>query len=346
MGKRVWVVGIGGIGSVVGYRLARAGLAPLLLDGWAAHVAALNDGGLRLAGQFDDTAVAVRAAAFDGSNGVEEPDIVFLCVKSFQTEATLAAIAPRIGSRAVVVSLQNGMNEEAIAAAVGRQRTVGGVVVMDGSLVGPGIARQENPDERSFTLGKLDGGTDAAVASASEILGVVGEVRVSGNVWGELWSKLVHNCMINAVCALTGQNAARAWRDSAVWQFAHALGREAVEISKAEGVALGTSAMFGCNAEDFLDDSRTPRLAAAIREAYPESEDIYPSMAQDVAKGRPTEIQFLNGWIVARGRAAGIATPANAHIVELIGRVERGELAPAERNKRLLAETPAVTEGS
>jgi 2-dehydropantoate 2-reductase len=271
---------------------------------------------------------------------------VFLCVKSFQTEAALATIAPCIGGHATVVSLQNGMNEEAIAAAVGRERTVGGVVVMDGSLVAPGIARQENSDERSFTLGSLDGATSSAVPAAAEILGLVGEVRVSDNVWGELWSKLVHNCMINAVCALAGQNAARAWRDPAVWPFAHALGREAVEVSQAEGVVLGTSAMFGCNAEDFLDDSRTPRLATAIREAYPETEDIYPSMAQDVAKGRPTEIQFLNGWIVGRGRAAGIATPANAHIVELIGRVERGELAPGEPNKRLLAETPAATEGS
>ena len=69
-------------------------------------------------------------------------------------------------------------------------------------------------------------------------------------------------------------------------------------------------------------------------------------MAQDVAKGRPTEIQFLNGWIVDRGREAGIATPANARIVELIRRIERGELSPARENARLLSETPAATEGS
>ena len=342
--KRVWVVGIGGIGSVVGYRLARAGLAPLLVDGWAAHVAAMNDVGLRLAGQFDDAPVAVRAVALDGLDAADEPDLVFLCVKSFQTAATLTALAPHLGSRAIVVSLQNCMNEETIAAAVSRERTVGGVVVMDGSIVGPGVARQVSPDERSFVLGGLDGGPHAAVDGAAEILGRVGEVRISANVWGELWAKLVHNCMINAVCALTGQNAARAWRDALVWPFARILGREAVQVSRAEGVALGDSGLFGCAAEDFLDEARAPLLEAAIRAAYPESEDVYPSMAQDVAKGRPTEIGFLNGWIVDRGRGAGVATPANARIVGLMRRVERGELVPADENKRLLGEAPATME--
>ena len=336
VGKRVWVVGVGGIGSVVGYRLARAGIAPLLVDGWAAHVAAINEVGLRLDGQFDDAPAAVRAAVLDDLTA-DEPDLVFLCVKSFQTEATLRAIAPRLGRDAIVVSLQNCMNEEAIAAAVGRERTVGGVVVMDGALVGPGVARQVNPDERSFVLGSLDGGGDGAVDSAAEVLRRVGEVRVSANVWGELWAKLVHNCMINAVCALTGLDAARAWRDPAAWRFARVLGREAVQVSRAAGVALGDSGLFGCGAEDFLDEGRAPRLEGAIRAAYPESEEVYPSMAQDVAKGRPTEIQFLNGWIVERGRAAGIATPANARIVDLIRRVERGKLAPAAENTRLLA---------
>ncbi len=346
VGKSVWVVGVGGIGSVVGYRLARAGFAPLLVDGWPAHVAAMNDVGLRLAGQFDDATVAVRAVGLDVLAGMDEPDIVFLCVKSFQTDGALAAIVPHMGPRAVVVSLQNGMNEEAIAAAVGPERTVGGVVVMDGSMVGPGVARQANPGERVFTLGRLDGGSDSAVVAAEEVLGAVGEVRVSNNVWGELWAKLVHNCMINAVCALTGLDASRAWRDPVVLPFARALGREAVQICHAEGVVLGSSGMFGCEAQDFLDDARAPHLEAAIHAAYPEAEMLYPSMAQDVAKGRPTEIRFLNGWIVDRGRRAGIPTPANAHVAALIGRVERGELVPAEQNKRLLADAPAAMEGS
>ena len=221
----------------MGYRLAWAGVAPLLLDGWAAHVAAMNDVGLRLAGQFDDAAVRVRAAALDDLNGAgAPPDVVFLCVKSYQTEAAVAKLARHLDLGAIVVSLQNGMNEETIAAAFGRERTVGGVVVMDGAMVGPGVARQVNPDERSFTLGSLAGGPSPAVERAAAVLGRVGEVHISDNVWGELWSKLVHNCMVNAVCALTGLDATRALRDPLVWPFALALGREAVRVSRAEGV--------------------------------------------------------------------------------------------------------------
>ena len=346
---RIWIAGAGGIGSVVGYRLARAGLDPLVVDGWDDNVRAINDAGLRLAGQFGDVPVAARAIAFDDAcREPEPPDIVLLCAKSFQTGPVLDALASKLAPPAIVVSLQNGMNEEAIAARVGAERTVGAVVVMDAALAGPGVATQENPDERSFTLGSLDGGPSAAVETAASVLRVVGDVRVSDDILGELWAKLVHNCMINGVCALTGLTGAQALRHPRAWPFIRTLGREAVAVSRAEGVTLGAAGLFGCKAPDFLEDGRAARLEEAILAAYPETEELYPSMAQDVAKGRPTEIRWLNGWIEETGRKAGVATPGNSHITALIGAVERGVLKGGEQNVELLDEAPAAdipTEG-
>ena len=348
--RRIWIAGTGGIGSVVGYRLAHAGLDPLLIDGWDDNLRAINEAGLRLAGQFGDVPVAARAIAFDDAGREPEPpDIVLLCAKSFQTGPVLDALAASLAPPAIVVSLQNGMNEEAIAARVGAERTVGAVVVMDAALAGPGVATQENPDERSFTLGSLDGGPSATVDAAAAVLRVVGDVRVSDDIVGELWSKLVHNCMINAVCALTGLTGARALRHRRAWPFIRTLGREAVAVSRAQGVTLGAAGLFGCTAPDFLEDDRAARLEAAILAAYPETEELYPSMAQDVAKGRPTEIGWLNGWIEETGRKAGIATPANGRITALIGEIERGALTAGERNVGLLDEAPAAdtpTEGA
>ncbi len=341
--KRIWIAGAGGIGSVVGYRLARAGLDPLLIDGWDDNVRAIDDAGLRLAGQFGDVPVPARAIAFgDAGREPEPPAIVLLCGKSFQTEPVLDALAAKLAPPAIVVSLQNGMNEEAIAARVGAERTVGAVVVMDAALTGPGVAAQENPDERSFTLGSLDGGPSAAVEAAAAVLRVVGDVRISDDIVGELWSKLVHNCMINAVCALTGLTGARALRHPQAWPFIRMLGREAVAVSRAEGVTLGAAGLFGCTAPDFLEDGRAALLEEAILAAYPETEELYPSMAQDVAKGRPTEIGWLNGWIEDVGRKAGVATPANSRIAALIGEVERGALKAGEQNVGLLDEAPAA----
>ena len=340
--RQIWIAGTGGIGSVVGYRLARAGLDPLLIDGWDDNVRAINDAGLRLAGQFGDAPVPARAIAFDDAGREPEPPaMVLLCAKSFQTGPVLDALAAKLAPPAIVVSLQNGMNEEAIAARVGAERTVGAVVVMDAALTGPGVAAQENPDERSFTLGSLDGGPSAAVEAAA-VLRVVGDVRISDDILGELWSKLVHNCMINGVCALTGLTGARALRHPQAWPFIRMLGREAVAVSRAEGVTLGAAGLFGCTAPDFLEDGRAARLEAAILAAYPETEQLYPSMAQDVAKGRPTEIGWLNGWIEDVGRKAGIATPANSRITALIGEVERGALKAGEQNVGLLGEAPAA----
>ena len=333
--RRIWIAGAGGIGSVVGYRLARAGLDPLLIDGWDDNVRAIDGAGLRLAGQFGDVPVAARAIAFDDAGREPEPPaIVLLCAKSFQTGPVLDALAAQLAPPAIVVSLQNGMNEEAIAARVGAERTVGAVVVMDAALTGPGVAVQENPDERSFTLGSLDGGPSAAVEAAAAVMRVVGDVRISDDIRGELWSKLVHNCMINGVCALTGLTGARALRHPRAWPFIRMLGREAVAVSRAEGVTLGAAGLFGCTAPDFLEDDRAARLEEAILAAYPETEELYPSMAQDVAKGRPTEIGWLNGWIEESGRKAGVATPANSRIAALIGEVERGALRGRRTERR------------
>ncbi len=333
----VWIAGVGGIGGVVGYRLTKAGRAPVLVDGWAEHVGAMNAQGLVLKGQFDDAAVPVRAVTIDELDSAgEAPDLVYLCVKSFQTEDTVRALLPYLTSSSSVVSLQNGINEEAIAQAIGKERVIGGVALIDGALIAPGVARQDNPAERGFVLGDLAGRASEVVERAAAVLSDFGEVRITSNIWGELWAKLVHNCMMNAVCTLTGRNAAWILRDPAVWRFARALEAEAVRVALASGVTPEGSCLYGCTPQDFLEEAGEPRVAQALRAAYPASGDLYPSMVQDVWKGRPTEIEFMNGFIVRKGEQVGIETPHNAAITALIHRIERGELEPDATNKHLL----------
>ncbi len=339
----IWVAGVGGIGGVIGCRLARAGLAPLLVDAWPEHVAAMNRSGLALEGQFADEPVQVHAIQLGGIDpNRPAPDFVFLCVKSFQTTEFMDAIAPHLDENSTVVSLQNGINEETLAGELGPARVVGAVVMMDGSLVGPGIARQENPEERNFVLGTLDGQGTQRLATAAELLNVVGNARVSGNIWGELWTKLVHNCLINAVCALTNRNASWALREDTVWRTARTLAQEAVQVALAHEIALEPSALFGCQPEEFFDVGLNSRLRQAVLAAYPDTEDLYPSMQQDVRKGRTTEIEFLNGWIVRKGKDVGVPTPLSAAVTGLIHRVEDGSLKPDPSNVKIFSQLLAT----
>ena len=347
---KIWVAGIGGIGGVVAYRLTRAGFAPLLVDAWLEHVAAMNESGLALKDQFADEPVPVRTVHLSALDTLEPaPDIVFLCVKSFQTTEFMRAIAPHLDENSTVVSLQNGINEETLAGELGPDRVIGAVVMMDGGLMEPGVAKQENPEERNFVLGTLDGRGSQRLGAAAEVLGVVGNVRTSGNIWGELWSKLVHNCLINAVCALTNRNAAWALREDTVWQTARTLALEAVQVAHGHDIALEPSALFGCGPEDFSDDAPNSRLRKSILAAYPDTEDLYPSMQQDVRKGRPTEIEFLNGWIVRKGKDVGVRTPLSTAITGLVHRVEDGSLKPHPGNVesflQMLAAAAGRTEG-
>jgi 2-dehydropantoate 2-reductase len=218
------------------------------------------------------------------------------------------------------------------------------VALIDGALSAPAQARQDNPQQRGFVLGDLAGRESQALEQAAAALSDFGEVRVTSNIRGELWAKLVHNCMMNAVCTLTGRNAAWILRDPVVWPFARALEAEAVRVALAHGVELGTSCLYGCAPQDFVEEAGEPRVAQALRAAYPETGDLYPSMVQDVWKGRPTEIEYMNGFIVGKGKEAGIETPRNAAITALIHRIERGELAPDAANKNLLQDASADAE--
>ena len=331
----IWIVGIGGIGSVVSYRLVSSGIRPLLIDGWPENVTAMNDAGLELSGQHAPP-IAVRSVLFDQVGKDEpKPDIVCLCVKSFQTENALSAISAHLKEDSIVISLQNGINEEAIIGKIKRELVIGCVVVMDGRLIAPGVGYQENPNERIFVVGNLDGIFDKRVNVAAELLNIIGEVSVTDNIWGELWSKLVHNCLINGVCALTLFDGATALRNNTIWPFAYGLACEAVEVASANGIKLESSGLFGCDPTDFLEGNEK-QIQDAIYTAYPIKEEIYPSMAQDIMKGRGTEINYLNGYIVRKGRSAGVFTPKNNLIVDLIHQVEQGTLSAKSENANLL----------
>jgi len=186
-----------------------------------------------------------------------------------------------------------------------------------------------------FRCGEVHGRISRRIDDLVELFSLVDSAKATTNLWGERWSKLVLNGMVNGVSSATGLPVAGVNRNDAVRRFSIQLGGEAVRIGQALGFDLERIGRF--EPEDLARAAEGDAGALALvegaltKEAKPNPRDDIrrPSMAQDVLKGRRTEIEFINGYIAAKGAEIGVPAPANARITELVTAVERSELEPS-----------------
>jgi 2-dehydropantoate 2-reductase len=342
MGKRIVFVGAGAIGGYVGGHMTRAGHDVTLIDAWPEHVERMRSHGLELAGVTDAERHTVKVNALHLTEAQrlsrERPvDIAFVCVKSYDTEWATLLIRQYLAPDGFVVSLQNCINEERIAALVGWGRTTGCIAsLIAAELYGPGRVKRTVPmgGERHtvFRVGEPHGRITPRMQEVAELLRCVDSAKVTSNLWGERWSKLVVNSMRNGLSAATGLYGNQ--RDTAEgprW-LSIRLGSQAVRVGQTLGYSLErmlgmepeTLALAGEGHRDALAEITDILLEGVKKRA----DDQRPSMAQDIAKGRRTETDFINGYVGARGADIGVEAVLHHRMNELVKQVERG-LAPA-----------------
>jgi 2-dehydropantoate 2-reductase len=344
MRPRLAFVGAGAVGGYVGGHLARLGHDVILIDPWPEHVEAIRARGLELSGlteaeRFTVPVPAMHLTEVQSLSKGRPVDIAFVAVKSYDTPWATALIAPYLSEGGYVVSLQNCINEETIAGVVGWGRTVGMIAAtLSVDLHEAGQIRRTVPLGGSmrdvFRLGEVHGRVTPRLQALAEMVGAVDSVKVTTNLWGERWSKLCVNAMRNGPSAATGLSGNECDRDEAIRRFAIRVGSEAVRVGQALGYALERIqnveperlALAGEGDRAALEEVEAVFLAATNSGAR--SDLQRPSMGQDMLKGRRTEIDHINGFVVRQGAAAGLAAPANAALTEAVRRVERGE-APA-----------------
>jgi 2-dehydropantoate 2-reductase len=268
-------------------------------------------------------------------------DVAFVSVKSYDTEWATHLIAPYLSETGYVVSLQNCINEERIAAIVGWGRTVGMIAAtISVDLFEAGRVRRTVPlggkTRTVFRVGEVHGRITPRVEALGEMVAGIDSVKVTSNLWGERWSKLCVNAMRNGISAATGLSGNDCDRDEAIRRFSIRIGSEGVRIGQALGYSLERIqnieperlALAGEGDGAALEEAEAVLLATTNSGAR--SNLQRPSMGQDMLKGRRTEIDHINGFIVREGAKAGRAAPANAALTDAVKRVERGE-APARR---------------
>jgi 2-dehydropantoate 2-reductase len=305
---RIAVVGAGAVGGYFGGMLARAG-APVMMIGRPGFVEAVRNNGLFLdAVQFKES---VRVEASTELNDVRGAEIVLFCVKSTDNAATSRALAPLLASGAMVVSLQNGVdNAEQIRAASGID-ALSAVVYVAAAVPEPG--RVKHAGRGDLVVGPRNPRSER-VSALFERAGV--GCRISDNIEGELWTKLTWNCALNAVSALGratyGQIAASPEA------------RKLVETAVYELLAVAKAA--GVHPPGFED----PQVAmAGSFKIATQLADAYSSTAQDMMRGKRTEIDSLNGYIARRGTELGIPTPVHHALYTLVKLLEAGAASAA-----------------
>lgn len=298
---RVAVVGAGAVGGYFGGLLARAG-APVMMIGRPAFVEAVRKNGLFLdTVQFQEK---VRVEASTEIESVRGADVVLFCVKTTDNAATARAIAPLLAPGALVLSMQNGVdNVEQIQAAVAID-ALPSVVYVAASVPEPG--RVKHAGRGDLVIGPRSEKTEriAALFSRANI-----PCRISENIEGELWTKLIWNCALNAVSALGHAKYGQIAASADAWKV--------VETAVYEVLAVARAAKIH---PPGLDDPKAA-LAGALKIAT-QMADALSSTAQDMNRGKVTEINSLNGYVSRRGAELGVPTPVNHALFALVNLAE------------------------
>jgi 2-dehydropantoate 2-reductase len=294
---KIAVVGAGAVGGYFGGLLARAG-APVPMIGRLAFVEAVAKSGL-----FLDTLhfqESVRAKASTEVGAVRGAEIVLFCVKTTDNAATARAIAPLLAPGALVLSMQNGVdNVEQIRAAAAID-ALPAVVYVAASVPEPG--RVKHVGRGDLVIGPRNEKTEriAAIFSRANV-----PCRISENIEGELWTKLVWNCALNAVSALGRAKYGNIAASADAWKVVETVVYEVLAVARAADIH-----------PPGLEDPKVA-LAGALKIATQMAEAL-SSTAQDMNRGKLTEIDSLNGYIARRGVELGVATPVNHALYALV----------------------------
>jgi 2-dehydropantoate 2-reductase len=304
---RVAVLGAGAVGCFYGGMLARAG-NPVTLIGRATHVEVFRRSGLHFEGLKFDERIPVEAST--SPDAVRGAELVLFCVKSTDTETAAAAMAPFLDADALVANLQNGVdNADRIQARIS-QPLIPACVYAATEMAGPGHLKHHGRGDLVIgTLGRARADALARVKECFEAAGV--PVTISENVAGELWAKLVANCAYNAVSAISQLPYGVMIESPGVRELMRDVTEEVTAVARADGIRMLPGLL---------------ERVYGIAKAMPTQKS---STAQDVARGKPTEIDHLNGYIVRRGEALGIPTPANRALWSLV-RLLEGKTAQAK----------------
>jgi 2-dehydropantoate 2-reductase len=330
--QRIAVMGAGAMGTMLGARLAQAGLTVELIDADREHVEALNARGATVVGTVSWN-VPVRALPPDEMLGVY--DAVFLLVKQTQNESAFAQLGSHLHAFGVVCSLQNGLPEPAVAAAFGPERTMGAAVTWAATYVSPGrVCSTAVPAKWRALLGTADGRPIAAAADVREILALMCPTELVEDLAGVRWSKLLVNASFSGMSAALGCTFGEVLDDERAFACAQHIARECIHVADAQGIELARiwPGVDFKSSMDFATEEERAATGGLYRELWGAVRSGKASMLQDLERGSRSEIDAINGVLSETGKRYGVPTPVSDTVVDVIKAIEERICEPSFRN--------------
>jgi 2-dehydropantoate 2-reductase len=334
---RIAVLGTGANGASIAADLTRAGNDVTLIDQWPAHVEAMRDRGIRVEMPDETIVTPVRTLHLCDVATLRDPfDVVFLVVKAYDSRWASQLIEPHLAPKGVVIGLQNGMTVDDVAAAVGPERTLGGVIEVSSAMYQPGVIERHSAHSRSwFAVGSSHVQLPDRERQISGLLSASGTVEIVGDIMSAKWMKLALNAAELVPSAILGVAVAEAAAYPGMRSLMLRAGREALDAAIGTGHRLVP--IFGLES---VDPHRPDLFVEAI---FDMMLDLYvlphtrSTVLQDWMKGRKSEVDEINGRVVRELAALGQKAPVNAAATEIAHKIERKELAPGLENFELFS---------
>ncbi len=331
------IYGAGSLGTVLGAFITKNGGEVDLINRNKQHVAILNEKGAKITGTVEMT-VPVKAITPDQMEG--KYDVIVLLTKQLFNKEVVTFLKDYLSEKGVIVTLQNGIPEPGIAEIIGEDHTMGCAVEWGAALVEPGVCElTSEPDSLSFHMGKMKGITDEQFKEVKDLLELMCPVHEEPNLMGARWSKLLINATFSGLGTVVGGVFGDVSEDKYGKQVAIRCMKECIDVGHAAGVTFAP--VQGKNIVGlFYYKGALKRTFGTLLLpiAMKKHRLIEPSMLQDLKKGKPCEIDAINGVVCEFGRKYGVKTPINDRIVEIIKKIQAGELKADKINLKLFDE--------
>jgi 2-dehydropantoate 2-reductase len=324
---KITIVGAGAIGGISGAYLTKAGRDVTMVEPYREHLERIRKG-VRIDGVRGEMTVPLNAVSPDELKG--PLGVVLLAVKSTKTLEALDNIKPLLDPDTVIVSFQNGINEDTIASAVGPERVIGCSIGWGATFVGPGHLSQTS--EGAFIIGELNGEMSERLDYIKSILDDIAETKTTAKIYGHLWSKLSINCLI-AGCAVLGLTVGEALEPERNKRLFVRLIREVIAAAEANGVRME---LIEGAVDPYVfrrDDEEGMALCFQILDFMSAIHGrIKPGPLQDMERGVEPEVDYVTGYCVKKAREKNVTTPINAKVYELLKKMEKGKVKPTPKN--------------
>lgn len=333
----VAIYGAGAMGTVLGAYITKAGYDIDLINRNKEHIKGLQKNGATITGKvnFNQPVTALLPEEM-----TKKYDIILLMTKQKYNTEIVEFLVPYLSKRGVICTMQNGIPEISVADVIGKDKTIGCTMSWGASFHGNGVVELTSEATRetlTFSIGKYGDNDDDLFTHIVTLLNTMGEVKIEENFIGARWSKLLVNAALSGISVVTGATFGEIVDDRIAKRLALKAIKECIDVAQASNITI--EPIQGKDVVKLMDYNNPFKKLFSLfilPIALKKHRNIRSSMLRDIERGRPTEVNAINGVVAQQGDLVNVETPVNDRIIEIVSRIESGELQPVWRNISLL----------